>query len=107
MITTETMSRADMEKAERDGYKCAKCQSRVNVAWGGSVGFNGWILRCGKDINHTGVTRHDTKYEKIKREALSMNSTELTTMTETAMVARVGMAKFPKDLTAGEIRLLA
>jgi hypothetical protein len=106
MITETELPHAEMIKAVDKGYLCAVCQGRVSVAWGGGFGFNGYILRC-QDINHTGITRHDVKEEKIKKEYYSMESTALQAMTETQMVARVGMAKFPKDLTPVEKSLLA
>ncbi len=49
-------------------------QTRVMVAWGGAYGINGYILRCGNDITHAGITRHDVKYEEKRREYFSMGS---------------------------------
>jgi hypothetical protein len=57
MITESEMTYEDMKKAEDKGYLCGKCQGRLNVAWGGALGVNGWILRCPNDITHTGMTR--------------------------------------------------
>ena len=107
MLTTNDMSVADMEKTVRDGYLCAQCQSRINVAWGGSFGINGYILRCGQNIDHHGITRHDKQYENKMREALSMESVKLMAMDEKQMMTRVEMARFPQELTLAEKKLLA
>ena len=96
MITTDDMSYEDMKRAVDKGYLCAECQGILNIAWGGAFGFKGYILRCGNDIKHTGVTRHDVKYENKKREYFSMESTALMKMPESQMVERIGMARFPQ-----------
>jgi len=106
MITESEMALDDMKRAEAEGYLCAEGQSRIYVAWGGAVGINSYILRCG-NINHTGVTRHDIKYEKRKKEVFSMESKALQTMSETQMMERVNMARFPQDLTVADKKLLA
>ena len=93
----------DMQEAVKKGYLCAKCGSILTIAWGG----DGYILRCGKDINHAGITRHDKKYEKEIKEVYSMDSTALTKMTETQMVERVEMARFPQEMTKQDKILLA
>ena len=107
MLTVNEMTHVDMRKAVDNGYLCAVCQGRLSVCWGGSYGFNGWVLRCGNDIGHKGITRHDIKYENKIKEHLSMDSTALTTMDEKTMLARVEMARFPQDLTVQDKRLLA
>ncbi|MBE3142228.1 MAG: hypothetical protein IMZ53_16785 [Thermoplasmata archaeon] len=101
-LTESDMTHADMQNAVNEGYLCAVCQGRLSVAW-----LNGWILRCCNDINHTGITRHDIKYENKKKEHLSMDSTALTTMDESKMMVRVEMARFPQELTLPEKKLLA
>ncbi len=101
------MSLADMQKAERDGYLCAVCQGRLTVAHGGYFGINSYILRCGNDINHTGITRHDKKYEEKIRRSLSMDSTSLTKLDEKTMLQRVEMARFPQELTLQDKKLLS
>uniref|UniRef100_A0A6M3KKN9 Putative DNA recombination protein n=1 Tax=viral metagenome TaxID=1070528 RepID=A0A6M3KKN9_9ZZZZ len=106
MITEDELSLEDMKQAEANGYLCAKCQHPLTVAWGGGHGIIGWILRC-QDITHTGMTRHDIKYEKQKKEFFSMESTALTKMDEKQMIERVNMARFPQDLTVPEKKLLA
>jgi hypothetical protein len=101
-LTESDMTHADMQIAVNDGYLCRVCQGPLSVAW-----KNGWILRCGNDINHTGITRHDIKYESKKKEHLSMDSTALTTMDEKQMMVRVEMARFPQELPLQDKKLLA
>src|SRR3990167_1662340 len=104
-ITEAEMSYQDMKKAVDNGYLCGKCQGVLVIAW--SAEKNCYILRCGNDITHTGITRHDKKYEQKLKEVLSMDSTALQTMTETKMMERVNMARFPQELTKEDKRLLA
>ena len=106
-ITESIMTRAEMQKTIDTGHLCAVCGSVLTLAWGGAHGINGYILRCGQDINHAGITRHDKKYEQKIKEALSMDSKALMTMDNQAMMARIEMAKFPKDLTTAEKKVLA
>lgn len=105
MITEKELSYADMKAAENRGCLCVRCQSRLWLAWGGAF-HEGWILRC-SDLTHTGMTSHDIKQELLKREAFSMDSTALTIMSEEKMLERVGMSRFPQDLTKPEKLLLA
>jgi len=105
MITEAELSHDDMKQAEAKGYLCPKCQGKLTVAWGGAHGVNGWILRC-SDITHTGMTRHDKKYENEKKESFSMDSKSLMTMDEDTMLQRVEMARFPQQLdTQGKLML--
>jgi len=106
-MTESEISYQDMQDAVKKGYSCGKCGSFLVIAWGGSIGLNKYILQCSQDISHTGITRHDKKYEKEKKEAFSMESTALMTMTETEMIQRVEMARFPQDLTVADKKLLA
>jgi len=99
------ISYQDMQEAVKKGYLCSKCGSILTIAW--SADRNCYILRCGNDINHTGITRHDKKYEKEIKEVYSMDSTALTSMTETQMVERVNMARFPQEMTKQDKILLA
>ena len=107
MLTETEMSYEDMKEAVDNGYLCAKCQGCLTVAWGGSLGIKGYILRCGQDINHSGITRHDKKYEQKLKEGFSMESKTLMTMDEAKMLKRIEMARFPQDLTVPEKKLLA
>ena len=107
MITTETMTYEDMKQAVHYGYLCAKCQGRLVIAWGGAYNVNGYILRCGNDINHEGITLHDKEYEQKIKEGFSMESNALMTMDEAKMLQRVEMARFPQDLTKDDKKLLA
>lgn len=106
-LTEVQMSYEDMLQAVNQGYLCAECQSVLTVAWGGNIGLNEYILRCGRDVKHNGITRHDKKYEQTLKERFSMDSTALMTLGETGMLQRIEMARFPQDLTKEDKRLLA
>ena len=105
MITEKEMTKQDMRRVEANGYLCRECQSRLIVTW--SSEKNCFILRCSEDINHTGITRHDVKFENKLRRYHSMESTELMRMGESQMLKRVEMAKFPQELTVADKKLLA
>lgn len=107
MITELTYDEMrDLEKTHR----CGICGGRLTTAWGGSRGVNSYILRCAKDVKHTGITRHDNTSEMevniIKRE-FKLDSKGLMVMPEVSMLKRIDMAKFPQDLTLPEKKLLA
>ena len=109
-IYEDQISHKEMEKLASDGHTCGQCGSRLSVCWGGSFGINGYILRCGADISHNTITRHDKEYEeKIRqiKEARGMDTKALMKMDKTTMLARVGQAKFPKDLTPAEHQMMA
>ena len=36
---------------------CLECGCLVQVAWGGFIDYDGYILRCGNDVDHRGVKR--------------------------------------------------
>lgn len=107
MITEATMTYDDMKKAVANGCLCVQCQGSLTIAWGGQMGIDGYILRCGNDINHIGITRHDKKHEQKLKEGFSMESNALMTMDEKTMLQRVEMARFPQDLTLADKKLLA
>jgi len=108
-ITEAQMNTADMERLAYDGHVCAECGGRLVVA-GGAKEYGGYILRCGNDIKHTGITRHDIKNEaevaEIRR-VRKMDSTALTTMDKTTMLGRIEQARFPQQLTKQDKDLLA
>lgn len=109
-ITQDQMTIEQMQRAAGDGHRCGKCGSRLVVCWGGAYGYEGWILKCGADIDHDTITRHDQKEEKeIQQimEARKLDSTSLMKMDENKMLERVGMARFPQDLTVQDKKLLA
>ena len=56
-ITESSMSQDAMQKAVSKGLQCAECGARLSVAWGGSHGYNSYILRCVDNIEHTGIRR--------------------------------------------------
>ncbi len=105
-ITEAEMPYGDMVKTAKDGHTCGNCGGVLSVAWGGK----GYILRCGNDLSHNTINRHDKQYDeqlRIVKEVQHMDSKSLMTMSEAKMIDRVGMAKFPQDLTSAEKRLLA
>ena len=69
-----------------DSHSCGVCQGNLTIAWGGAYGFNGYILRCGNDINHdilTDYKRPSPEYEegnKLFRRLYGMDSTALMNM---------------------------
>lgn len=111
-ITEKQMSLSSMKKKGKS-HKCGVCGAMLNVAWGGSVGINGYILRCGVDIKHDTVTDYkkpSTEYEegnKLFRRLQGMDTKALMKMDTATMLARIGQAKFPKDLTKQEIALMS
>lgn len=111
MITEETMNVEAMKKKAKS-HKCGVCGGVLNVAWGGSLGYNGYILRC-RNIDHDVLTDYKKptpEYEegnKLFRRLNGMDTTALMKMNETQMMARIAQAKFPKDLTAPERKLMA
>ena len=57
MRTEADMKYADMEEAVKQGRTCPDCGAVLQVAWGGSIGHNCYILRCPKNIEHSGIAR--------------------------------------------------
>jgi hypothetical protein len=107
LITEAQMPHDDMVKTART-HHCAQCGGSLNVAW-----INGgYVLRC-QDLTHNTITRHvklserDQQKEKEWKVTNKMDSTALTKMSQTDMVARVSKGKFPQDLTLPEKQLLA
>ncbi len=56
MIKESTLSQEEMNRLIHTGYRC-QCGSPLSVAWGGSFGYQGYILRCGRDIKHVNFER--------------------------------------------------
>jgi hypothetical protein len=107
-ITEAEMPYEDMKKSA-DTHRCA-CGGRLNIAWGGSFGYDCYILRCSENIEHKTITRHSKKqedYENLRREVFKLDTKSLQTMTETQMITRIDMAKFPQDLTKTDKKMLA
>jgi len=80
----------EMQRMERDGYVCAICRSRITVAWGGTYKISQYILKCTKNIEHSGVVRPyvPTAYEIIERreiQAMSQNNTSVVVHRMTAL----------------------
>lgn len=107
MIVEAQMPHSDMVKTVRD-HVCAICGGPLNVAWVNG----GYVLRC-QDLTHDKITRHiklserDQQKEREWKVTNKMDSTTLTKMSQTDMVARVNKGKFPQDLTIPERQLLA
>lgn len=57
MITEKEVPYETMKNLVKRNETCAECGSNLTVAWGGSYGFTGYILRCASDIKHTGIAR--------------------------------------------------
>ncbi len=96
------------EQAEQYARRnLCSCGGRLTLAWGGTWGMNDWVIRCSGDVDHDKFTSHNQKYEKELRRVYGMKSTELMAMGKQEMLIRVGIAKFPKDLTVPEKELLA
>jgi hypothetical protein len=109
MITEADMSYGDMIMVAKE-HTCGQCLGLLNVAWGGSWGYNGHILRCSNDITHNTITSHDKEREaqiRMIKEIRKMDTKNLMAMNETQMMERVNTAKFPQDLTPQEKILLA
>lgn len=106
MITERELSYADMQGIVSDGHVCGECGGRLTTAWVKGE----YVLRCGNDIEHNTITRHDPEYDKRINEirrVRKMDSIALVAMTETKMMERVNMARFPQDLTLLDKKLLA
>jgi len=108
-IYDNALSQEDMQKLVDAGAVCGKCGAGLSIAWGGSTGYNGYILRCSRDINHDTTNTHDIEREqKIKqiKEATKLDSKSLMVMDKNTMLERVNMAKFPQDLTPQDKNVL-
>lgn len=109
-IYEDQLSYEDMFKAMKS-FVCGKCGLPLNLAW--SAERNCYMLRCGRSLEHSTVKpigRDPMILEilnKLKGEPLPMETTELKKQTKETMLARVDMAKFPKDLTRADRALIA
>ena len=107
------MSYQDMIKiANNPRYSCgvSGCEGKLVVAWGGFYGYNQYILKCSKSVEHGSVTRINRKEEimsEMVREARGIDSKSLTNMDQKSMLERVNQAKFPNELKPDEKKLLA
>lgn len=113
IATEKEMSLDKMKDRVKRGYKCGVCGSPLTVAWGGSFGYNGYILRCGSNANHelmTDYKKPSKDYEegdKLFRRLHGMDSKALMNMDKTAMLERIGQAKFPSSMTKADFAMLA
>lgn len=111
MITEAEMPHEVMQKRV-NSHKCGDCGAQLIIAWGGSIGIDSYILRCSKDISHNTITDYKKPSKeveeglKIYRRIYGMDTKALMVMDKQTMLARVGQAKFPKDLTKVEATLM-
>jgi len=57
-ITEQEMTHEQMKLHESKGFVCKVCGAPVLVVWGGSYNHNGYLLKCSKSLEHTGVARN-------------------------------------------------
>ena len=94
-------------------HKCGECGGMLTVCWGGSYGYNEYILRCAENFDHDTLTDYQKpskEYEegnKLFRRLNGMDTTALMKMNKETMLARISQAKFPQDLTQQEEEMLA
>ncbi len=110
-ITEDQMSEQEMKQVVANPqYKCGECGAGINLAWGGSLGYDGYIIRCAKNVEHSTISKYNREREEymtlVKRDA-GLDSTSLEKMSEAQMLVRVGQAKFPQELKPDEKKLLA
>ena len=58
MITDDQMSPEEMKLHQSPAYYCQECGGELIVAW-----INGWVLRCGNNLEHTGVKKAPFRLE--------------------------------------------
>lgn len=108
----ETEMTLEAMKKRAKTHRCGECDSPLDVAWGGSIGYEGYILRCGQSVEHNIMTDYkkpSKEYEegnKLFRRLHGMDTKALMKMDKNTMLARVGQAKFPKDLTVTEKQMM-
>jgi hypothetical protein len=56
-ILDSEMTYQEMQKRVKNCYICAECQAYLSVSTGYLVKYQGYILRCTNDVNHTGIMR--------------------------------------------------
>jgi hypothetical protein len=56
-ITEDKITHDEMMIRQRKGFLCAECNALLTVCWGGAFGYDSYILRCSKDVNHTGIAK--------------------------------------------------
>ncbi|PPD57366.1 hypothetical protein [Dehalogenimonas etheniformans] len=102
IATEKDLPRRDMEMIANSGAVCGTCGAVLTVAWGGELG---WILRCGRSLEHNTMRRLSAKSskelegEKVYRR-MKMQGTELTTISPEKMLAeRMPAAMFPQSMS--------
>lgn len=103
----------DAMKKRARTHKCGVCGGNLTVCWGGSYGYDQHILKCAENFDHdtlTDLKQQSKEYEegnKLFRRLHGMDTTALMKMEKAQMLARIGQAKFPTDLTPKESALMA
>ncbi len=54
--------------AERN--MCAQYSTPIALAWGGSLGIEGWVLRCGQEPSRKGLMEQESHLQAIRRGAI-------------------------------------
>lgn len=57
IYTEEEKTYDELKELQSPEYVCGTCGGNITLCWGGSFGHDYYILRCTKDINHTGISR--------------------------------------------------
>ncbi len=89
MIKESTLSRSEMQRLIDSGYRC-QCGSLLSVAWGGKFGYQGYILRCGRDVDHVNFER---PIEQDLHTDCNMPGWKMSRRRRTALVEKVGQEK--------------
>lgn len=87
---------------------CAECGGVLAVRCRNASGEP--VLVCSTDSNHKGTKKEIWKHQghgEFRKEGETVQTTTLVTMTEQQMMNRINNAKFPRDLTAEQKKVLA
>jgi hypothetical protein len=86
-------------------FRCGECQACLSVAWGGKWGLNSYVLRCGRDENHSTIAmdRRETMATGQQSRALVVTLTQALARVDEAQDAGL----WPAQLTAPQKRLMA
>ena len=95
-----------------DSHVCGQCGGGLSVAWGGMWKINQHVLRCVKDIEHTGIKEiKESQLSKAMRDTLkgrkTMDSKALMALDKPGMLERIKQAKWPKALQPEEKEAIA
>ncbi len=109
-ILERDMPREVMLRRAKDS-KCGVCGKPINAAWGQSLGFGEqYVLRCVNLEHGTIEKRRMSATEKdqlaMLRGESGMDSTGLMEMDQPTMMERIAQAKFPRDLTLDDKKMM-